>query len=44
MNRQEEEPKNLKHAFIHLNWGGNSDQILAELVHKTKQAIMAKEN
>ena len=34
INYQEEEPKNLKHASIQPNLGGNSDQILAELVHK----------
>ena len=34
INHQEEEPKNLKHASIQPNLSGNSDQILAELIHE----------
>ena len=44
INRQEEEPKNLKQASIQPIGGGNSDQILAELVHKMQQVTMATEN
>ena len=44
INRQEEQPKNLKHASIQQNEGGNSDQILAELIHEMQQVIMATEN
>ena len=44
INRQEEQPKNLKHASIQLNGGGNSDQILAELIHEMQQVTMATEN
>ena len=44
INRQEEQPKNLKHASIQQNGGGNSDQILAELIHEMQQVTMATEN
>ena len=44
INRQEEQPKNLKHASIQQNAGGNSDQILAELIHEMQQVTMATEN
>ena len=44
MNRQEEQPKNLKHRPIQQNGGGNSDQILAELIHEMQQVTMATEN
>ena len=44
INRQEEEPKNLKQASIQPIGGGNSDQILAELVHEMQQVTMATEN
>ena len=44
INRQEEQPKNLKHASIQPNGGGNSDQILAELIHEMQQVTMATEN
>ena len=44
INRQEEQPKNLKHASIQQNEGGNSDQILAELIHEMQQVTMATEN
>ena len=41
INRQEEEPKKLKHASIQPNEGRNSDQILEERVHKMQQVTMA---
>ena len=41
INRQEEQPKNLKHVSIQQNGGGNSDQILAELIHEMQQVTMA---
>ena len=44
INRQEEQPKNLKHASIQQNGGGNSDQILAELIHEMQQVTIATEN
>ena len=44
INRREEEPKNLKHASIHQNGSGNSDQILVELIHEMQQVTMATEN
>ena len=44
INRQEEQPKSLKHASIQQNRGGNSDQILAELIHEMQQVTMATEN
>ena len=44
INRREEQPKNLKHASIQQNGGGNSDQILAELIHEMQQVTMATEN
>ena len=44
INRREEQPKNLKHASIQQNGGGNSDQTLAELIHEMQQVTMATEN
>ena len=44
INGQEEQPKILKHASIHPNGGGNSDQTLAELIHEMQQVTMATEN
>ena len=44
INRQEEEPKNLKLTSIQPIGGGNSDQILAELFHEMQQVTMATEN
>ena len=44
INRQEEQPKNLKHASIQQNGGGNSDQILAELIQEMQQVTTAIEN
>ena len=44
INRQEEQPKNLKHASIQQNGGGNSDQILAEFIYEMQQVTMATEN
>ena len=44
INRLEEQRKNLKHASIQQNGGGNSDRILAELIHEMQQATMATEN
>ena len=44
INRREEQPKNLKQASIQQNGGGNSDQILAELIHEIQQVTMATEN
>ena len=44
INRQEEQPKNLKHASIQPNGGGSSDQILAELIREMQQVTMATEN
>ena len=44
INRPEERLKNLKHTSIQPNWGENSDQSLAELIHKMQQATMAIEN
>ena len=44
INRQEKQPKNLKHASIQQNGGGNSDQILAKLIHEMQQVTMATEN
>ena len=44
INRREEQPKNLKHASIQQNGGGNSDQILAELIHEMQQVTMDTEN
>ena len=44
ISRQEEQSKNLKHASIQPNGGGNSDQVLAELIHKMQQVTMATEN
>ena len=41
---QEEQPKNLRHASIQSNGSGNSDQILAELIHEMQQVTMATEN
>ena len=42
--RQEEQPKNLKHTSIQQNGGGNSDQILTELIHEMQQVTMTTEN
>ena len=36
--------KNLKQASIEQNWGGNSDQVLAELIHEMQQVPLATEN
>ena len=44
INRQEEQPKNLKHDSIQQTGGGNSDQILAELIHEMQQVTMATKN
>ena len=44
INRQEEQPKNLKHASIQPNGGENSDKTLAELIHEMEQLTMAAEN
>ena len=44
INRQEEQPKNLKHASIQQNGGGNSDQNLAELIHEMQRVTMTTEN
>ena len=44
INHQEEQPKNLKHASIQQNGGGNSDQILAELIQEMQQVTTAIEN
>ena len=44
ISRQEEQPKNLKHHSIQSNGGGNSDQILAELIHEMQQVTMATES
>ena len=44
INHRKEQPKNLKHASIQQNGGGNSDQILAELIHEMQQVTMATEN
>ena len=42
--RHEKQSKNLKQTSMQPNVGGNSDQILAELIHKMPQATMATEN
>ena len=44
INRQEEQPENLKQASIQQSGGRNSDHILAELVHEMQQVTMATEN
>ena len=40
INRQEQLPNNLKHVSIQSNGVGNSDQILAELIHETQLVTM----
>ena len=43
-NRQEEQPKHLKHASIHPNGSRISDQILAELIYEMHHVTIATEN
>ena len=43
INRQEEQPKNLKYASIQPNGDGNSERILAELIHEMQQVTMDTE-